>query len=61
MKQASALTRSLLASNQLLYADLYTITLISVDPGASQGGYGYGYGPPAPTRLYYTDADQNLV
>ena len=63
MKQASALTRSLLASNQLLYADLYTITLISVDPGASLGGYGYGYGygQPAPTQLFYTDADQNLV
>ena len=65
MKQASALTRSLLASHQLLYADLYTITLIETDPGASMGGYGgyggYGYGPPAPTRLFYTDADRNLV
>ena len=62
MKQASALTRSLLASHQLLYADLYTITLIVADPGASMMGYGgYGYGPPAPTQLFYTDADQNLV
>ncbi len=62
MKQASALTRSLLASHQLLYADLYTITLISVDPGASMGGYGgYGYGPPPPVQLFYTDADQDLV
>ena len=62
MKQASALTRSLLASNQLLYADLYTITLINTDPGASFGGYGgYGYGPPPPLQLFYTDADQNLL
>jgi uncharacterized phage protein (TIGR02218 family) len=62
MKQASTLTLSLLASHQLLYADLYTITLISVDPGASLGGYGgYGYGPPAPAQLFYTDADQDLV
>ena len=62
MKQASALTRSLLAAHQLLYADLYTITLIETDPGASPGGYGgYGYGPPAPTQLFYTDADQYLV
>ncbi len=62
MKQASSLTRSLLASTQLLYADLYTLTLIVADPGASLGGYGgYGYGPPAPAQLFYTDADQNLV
>jgi uncharacterized phage protein (TIGR02218 family) len=67
VKQASPLTQSLLASHQLLYADLYTITLIETDPGTSMGGYGgyggygYGYGPPAPTQLFYTDADQNLV
>lgn len=64
MKQASALTRSLLASHQLLYADLYTLTLIAVDPGASSGGYGgygYGDGPPPPVQLFYTDADQNLT
>ena len=62
MKQASPLTQSLLASTQLLYADLYTITLIVADPGASTGGYGgYGYGPPAPVQLFYTDADQNLI
>lgn len=61
MKQASLLTQSLLASNQLLYADLYTFTLIAVDPSASSGGYGYGYGPPLPIQLFYTDVDQNLV
>ena len=64
MKTASLALVALLASHQLLYADLYTITLISVDPGASQGGYGgygYGYGPPAPAQLFYTDADQDLV
>ncbi len=59
MKQASALTRSLLASHQLLYADLYTITFVVTDPGASPGGYGYG--PPPPVRLLYTDADRNLI
>ncbi len=62
MKTASPALVALLASHQLLYADLYTITLISVDPGASMGGYGgYGYGPPAPGQLFYTDADQDLV
>ncbi len=62
MKTASPALVALLASHQLLYADLYTITLISVDPGASMGGYGgYGYGSPAPAQLFYTDADQDLV
>lgn len=62
MKQASTLTQSLLASHELLYADLYTLTLVATDPGASGGGYGgYGYGPPAAARLFYTDADQDLV
>ena len=62
MKTASPALVALLASHQLLYADLYTITLISVDPGTSLGGYGgYGYGPPEPGQLFYTDADQDLV
>ncbi len=39
------------------------ITLF-VNRGGSRritGGYGgYGYGPPAPTRLYYTDTDARI-
>jgi uncharacterized phage protein (TIGR02218 family) len=64
MKSASPALIDLLASHQLLYADLYTLTLAMTDPGASlgsYGGYGYGYGPPAATQLFYTDADQNLI